>query len=486
VRAQILAAVAGVALVVAGGAASANAADATISTTPKLNPPYRAAVPDYTVPCTAGTPVNFMASIPEGQTVAVDGGPPAQGSLDQDVSLEPGQAFTFTVTSGDASTTHDVRCTPADFPTWRVERRGVPASQWIAFAPTQRPDPPRGAPYNVIVDAWGVPVWWAYEPIGTPTATTVLGDGTVTWGRVDGAESHGGWEHVKLDGTTLPDLDTVGRHADHHDFQQLPNGNHLMIAYEPRRHANLSRFGGSRDVTVFDGEAQEVTPDGRLVWSWNTRGHIKPAESQRWRLRRTDSQFEGKLAVDLVHMNSVQYVGPNLLVSARNADAVYLVRRSDGKILWKLGGTHTRESLRVKGDPHGKWPLDGQHDARMQADGTVSVHDNGIYKPGRRPRMVRYRINRRTKTARLVQVIRDGKVGHSYCCGSAQRLSASRWLIDWGSRSRIEEVTGSGRRILAITLPDKLFSYRAQSVAPGVLTREALQAGMNAMFPRRP
>jgi hypothetical protein len=290
---------------------------------------------------------------------------------------------------------------------------------------------------------------------------------------------------VQLDGTRLPDLDTVGRHADHHDIQLLPNGNHVMIAYEPRRHVDLRRFGGSRDVAVFDGEVQEVTPDGQLVWSWNTRGHVKLAETERWRLRRTDSQFEGKLAVDLVHVNSVQYVGPNLLVSARNVDGVYLVRRSDGKILWKLGGTHRRESLKVKGDRYGrKKPLDGQHDARMQPDGTVSLHDNGTFGNKRRPRIVRYRINTRTRTARLVQQIRDKKVGHSYCCGNGQLLNGSRWLIDWGSRSLIEEVTGGGRRILALTLPHELFSYRAQSVPPGVLTRESLQAGMNAQYPR--
>jgi hypothetical protein len=81
-------------------------------------------------------------------------------------------------------------------------------------------------------------------------------------------------------------------------------------------------------------------------------------------------------------------------------------------------------------------------------------------------------------------VIRERKIGRSYCCGNAQRLSGSRWLIDWGSRPLIEEVTGRGKRVLGITLRDRLFSYRAQSVPPGLLTREALQAGMNAMFPR--
>ena len=122
--------------------------------------------------------------------------------------------------------------------------------------------------------------------------------------------------------------------------------------------------------------------------------------------------------------------------------------------------------------------------SRLQPDGTVSVHDNGTFGHKRLPRIVRYRINARKKTATLIQVIRDRRARHSYCCGDGQRLAGGRWLVDWGANSVIEELTGRGRRILTITLPNKLFSYRAQSVPPGVLTREALRAGMNAQFPR--
>ena len=157
---------------------------------------------------------------------------------------------------------------------------------------------------------------------------------------------------------------------------------------------------------------------------------------------------------------------------------------SDGKILWKLGGTHRAESLRVKRDRYASAPLDGQHDARMQPDGTLSVHDNGTFGHKRLPRIARYRINARKRIATLVQVINEKRAGHSYCCGNAQRLSGGRWLVDWGANSIIEELTGHGRRVLTITLPNKLFSYRAQSVPPGVLTRDALRAGMDAQFPR--
>ena len=42
--------------------------------------------------------------------------------------------------------------------------------------------------------------------------------------------------------------------------------------------------------------------------------------------------------------------------------AVYSIDRSTGDINWKLGGTHTPESLEVKNDPNGDYPLGGQHD----------------------------------------------------------------------------------------------------------------------------
>jgi len=465
-------------------AAAAAGKGLTIRTSPPLRPSYSAGVPDYTVRCRAGTPVTVEATIPPGQNVSVDGQPPAEGSLKQDVNLKVGQAFTFTV---NGSVTHHVRCAPSDLPVWRVERHGKPVSQWIAFAPTEREkQPPKPKPYSVIVDDRGVPVWWMRAPNGIPTDTTVLPDGTVIWGLLNGPFSDAAWAHVKLDGTQLPSLDTVGAHADHHDIQELPNGNHLMIAYLPRRHVDLRRFGGPRDTTVFDGQVQELTPDGRLVWSWSTRGHVKTGETAAWRLRKRGifMKYEGKPAVDLIHTNSVQYVGSNLLVSGKDVNAVYLVRRSDGKILWKLGGTHRAESLRVKRDRYASAPLDGQHDARMQPDGTLSVHDNGTFGHKRLPRIARYRINARKRIATLVQVINEKRAGHSYCCGNAQRLSGGRWLVDWGANSIIEELTGHGRRVLTITLPNKLFSYRAQSVPPGVLTRDALRAGMDAQFPR--
>src|SRR4051794_22283109 len=164
----------------------AGAAKLVIATTPALTPQYSAGVPDYTVRCKAGDPVTVKASIPRGQTVAVDGQPPATGSLEQGVSLEPGQAFTFTV---NGSATHNVRCLPSDMPRWRVQRRGRPVAQWFVFAPTLKQFGPLGAPYSVIADRHGVPVWWMRAEGATPVDARFLPDGTFTW-RGSEAASH--------------------------------------------------------------------------------------------------------------------------------------------------------------------------------------------------------------------------------------------------------------------------------------------------------
>ncbi|MEA2123572.1 MAG: hypothetical protein QOI80_354, partial [Solirubrobacteraceae bacterium] len=457
----------------------------SIRTTPALDPGYSASVPDYTLRCTAGKPVTVSAQVPSGQTLALDGGPAESGSVSKSIALSPGQAFKLTVSDADGrDATHYVRCAPRDLPAWRVERRGTPVSRWIAFSPTEREKPPRGAPYSVIADSHGVPVWWARAEGATPLDTTVLPDGTVAWARLGGPFSQTYWDHTKLDGSALPPLNTVGEGADHHDLQVLPNGNHLMIAYRPRDHVDLRRVGGPRDAAVYDGEVQELTPDGKLVWSWSSKGHVNLRETPAWRFRSTDQRYKGRPAFDLIHMNSVEYDGPNLLISAKNVNAVYLVRRSDGRILWKLGGTSRPESLTIKRDPYGSKVFGAQHDARMHGDGTVSLHDNATFRHGQVPRIVRYRIDTRARTATLVQRFTRKRVRESYCCGSAQRLSGGHWLIDWGANPLIEEVRGDGSRVLALTMPRRLFSYKAHAVEPGVLTRDALRAGMDAQYPR--
>jgi hypothetical protein len=437
-------------------------------------------VPDYTVRCSPGTPVTFKANVPKGQSVAVDGQPPAGGTVEQQVSLSPGQAFSFTV---NGSAVHNVRCLPADMPRWQVQRRGRPVAQFVVFTPTLKQFAPLGPPYSVIADRHGVPVWWMRADDGTPVDARLLPDGTFAWARLGGGFSQTYWDHVALDGTRLPPFNTVGIGADHHDLQVLPNGDVLMIADTARDHVDLRRFGGPRDATVIDATVQELAPDGHLVWLWSTKDHIRLGETTAWGYEHAKFNFYEKPAYDLAHLNSVDLRGNVLVVSGRNLRAVYGIRRSDGKILWKMGGTRRSESLTLKRDPYGRKNFGGQHSARQLPDGTVSLHDNGSL--GRsRPRVARYRLNLRRRTATLVENVTDRRTVYSFCCGSAQRLPQGHWLISWGGNPLVTELDGRHRPVLTLRLPGKLFSYWAQAVMPGALTIDQLRAGMNAQFQR--
>ena len=462
--------------------ASSAGAATTVRTSPRLTPSYSPGTPDYTVRCAQGSPVAIEVHGARGTRVTLDGGRQRVGSFKARRSLTPGQAFGFQVRHGKTVRRHLVRCVPADFPAWTVHRSGKPEVKWIAFAPNVRRTPPPGGPYSVIADSHGVPVWWRRADVGVPVDTTVLPDGTVAWGQFGGAFSQAMFTRIGLDGTPLGTLTTVGVGADEHDFQQLPNGNYLMIAYVPRSHVDLTSIGGPPDANVLDGEVQEITPAGNLAWSWRTNDHIGLEETKAVGIDATrvpPPAGDGN-TFDLVHVNSIEPDGNSVLISARHADAVYRVHMSDGRIGWKLGGTHTPESLRLIGDPRG---LDGQHDARRWPDGTVSVHDNGTFRE-HRPRVARYRIDAGRRTATLVEQVTYPTITSSFCCGSARRLPRGHWLVDWGGRSLITEIAPGGRHLLTLKIANQLFTYRAQPVPGTLLTRARLHAAMDAQYPR--
>ena len=171
------------------------------------------------------------------------------------------------------------------------------------------------------------------------------------------------------------------------------------------------------------------------------------------------------------------------IVSYRHLDAVYSINRASGAINWKIGGATRPESLTVVNDPvfdAGK-SLSGQHDTRVLPDGTVSIFDNGSL-GGRLPRVVRYRIDPVPRTATFVEHLMDPTVPTATCCGSSRKLPGGNWVIGWGGNDVVTEVTDTGAVILRLKLDGPSLVYHAEPVMPGVLSRSALHAGMDAQF----
>jgi len=188
----------------------------------------------------------------------------------------------------------------------------------------------------------------------------------------------------------------------------------------------------------------------------------------------------GAAPYDVYHWNSIEDTGSGFIVSYRHLDAVYDIDRASSTIVWKLGGSTEAGSLTVKGDPvfDGGSHLGGQHDARLLADGSVSLFDDGS-NLGRAPRAVRYQIDTNAHTATLLESVSDPAIVASFCCGSARKLGPGDWVIGWGGTDTATESV-DGTRHFTITQPGTM--YRFIPIAQGRLSRSDLRAAMDAQY----
>jgi hypothetical protein len=470
-----------VAVVAAAMAAAASPACAQaiqLGTQPALAPAFDPAVTDYVTRCTSGTPVGVTVAAPQGSTVDVDKQGPRSGTFTTAVGLNPGQRFAAVSSDGDSSVAYNIRCLPADFPGWTFQRSGTPQAEWYLVSPFASPN------YGIVFDTNGAPVWWYWTASNT-LDFKLFPDGNFAWAHVDGAA-----EERHVDGTlahtiTIP----AGATLDAHELLQLANRDYLMTVDRTLPGQSVC---GQSNKTIVDNGFEEVTPGGALVRSWWASDHVPLSEvSNAWCYQITN-QPPGT-AYDPYHINSVEPDGDGYLVSLRRMDAVYRINQADGTVAWKLGGVTTARSLTVLGDPLGPAGdlFRGQHDARVLADGSVTAHDNG-YHPGstRPPRAVRYAINTTAMTATLLEQVKDpGTIATSFRTGSARRLPGGNWVVNWGSAGIATELTASGNRVTGLTFGQdsrgkQIFSYRAQPLLPGVLSRQALRDAMDLQFPR--
>lgn len=456
----------------------------TVTTDPVLVPAFGAGVTDHVVRCDAGTPVRLAVTAGPATPVAVGGGAPRSGTWDTTIPLAPGRRFTIAADG----VTHHVRCLPADFPEIAVERPGPPVSPSLLVTPARVG---AGRSYAVVLDGAGTPVWWMDAPRGA-LDLKALPDGDLAWSSFSGGsvglDPAGAYEQRTLDGSLVRSLATVGVPTDHHDLQPLADGSVLLVAYRQRDAADLSPWAGPASATVLDPVVQEIRPDGSLAWEWDGRDDLALEESARFLAL---SVIAAPLAdpgggpdrYDTTHINSVEPDGDGVIVSMRHTDAVYRIDRASGTVDWKLGGTPTPESLTLVDDPLAATRFGGQHDARRQPDGTLTVFDNGTAR-GRAPQALRYAIDPAARTARLVEAIDDPLAPASPCCGSARPLAGGGWVIAWGGTRRVTVVDRDATPVLALTLPGPIGTYRAVPVPADVLTADALRAGMDAIAAR--
>ena len=260
--------------------------------------------------------------------------------------------------------------------------------------------------------------------------------------------------------------------TDLHEFQTLPNGDHLMLSYPLKRGVDLTGLPGDPSAgpnsTIADCVVQDVDPAGQLVWQWRASDHTDIiAENQ----SPGKTNVAGETVYDVFHCNSIDPTpSGNLLVSLRHFNAVIMIRRSDGKILWKLGGNPVNgdgaEIIQVQNDP----PFRFEHDARMLPNGHVTLFDNeGMSLPPARG--VEYALDFTTGTAQRVFQYASPSAQVSFATGNFRRYSDGDSVICWGVDSArdgalLTEIDSAGRDLLDISFGAPSVSYRAVKVPP--------------------
>ncbi|MCU1452504.1 MAG: hypothetical protein JWN46_650 [Acidimicrobiales bacterium] len=457
-------------------------AQLTISASPGLFPAFTPAVTDYVSRCSRTAPVQLTVDVPDGSSVSVAGQPPRGGSFTAAVTRGTSQSFTIVSQSSAGSSTYVVRCLPADFPRWTTTRSGTPQAEWFGLAPISVASTAASGDYSALFDRNGVPVWW--RRTDPHLFFTYLPNGHVAWTTNAGTIVEEG-----LDGRHVRVLKPPSGRLDIHELQLLANGNYL-VATNLSRVVDLRPIGGPASATLDDPVIEELTPTGEVVWSWSTVDHIPVTESDpQWRTLALAAPY------DVFHFNGIGTDGDGRVVlSYRHLDAVYDVDRSTGEIRWKLGGRARTGSLTISGDPvfAGGSGFGGQHDARMLADGTLTLSDNGTNR-GRAPRAVRYSIATGGGTATMLEQVVDPANVRSRCCGSSRRLPGGNWVSSWGLTTTglapgygsglVAELTPAGARTFGLSFQDDFFSYRAIPLPPGQVARTALRAAMDKAYP---
>jgi hypothetical protein len=457
--------------------ASASKASVSVS---GLYPDFNPAETRYVSRCGRGA-APIRADAEAGTRIAVGSAEARTGTMLVDPGVRPGEDFTLAVTSGDDLHVYEVRCLPEDFPRWRFQGlRPIDPGLFVVSFRASRD----ARPWVIVFDHEGAPRWW-YSPATRALWAQILSNGDVVWARsfgdgygLDPRMAH---EVRSLSGKLVRVVRAKGEIIDGHEFRELASGNVLVDTYAPVAKVNLRRFGGPKSASAVFGEIQEIDPKGQVVWRWNSRGKIGLGETGRWWrnvLSNAKQSARGVTTFDPVHINSIEPRGSNeVVVSMRHTDAIYGIERSSGDIVWKLGGTETADSLRIIGDPAVKL-FGGQHDARVEENGNISVYDNGKDRP-RRPRVVSYRLDLEQGTATYLSQLNEPRVTASHCCGSARPLEEGGWLVSWGDNPLVTAFDGSGRTAFRLELAASTF--RAVPVPDGATTAAALDQGLETM-----
>jgi hypothetical protein len=293
--------------------------------------------------------------------------------------------------------------------------------------PVARSSFPQGAtPGLMILDTSGELVW--FKPLPGPDeipfnfrVQTYKGKPTLTWFQGAVIDAHGDGSYVLADNTYQQIGQVVNTRypCDLHEFIITPDGTALHTAYDD---SSLQ----SQGIPVFVGHAQEVDiATNELLFDWSSYPAVGPDVSY---------TQPGRSYFDYFHINSIDlWPGPerDLLISARNTSAVYLVDRQTKQVVWRLGGKGSDFTMA----PGTQFWF--QHDARALPDGSgLSLFDDASAPCPEKVasgKVLDLDMDAMTATLRHRYLHTDGEM-NTPSQGNCQVVTGGGHVVGWGFR----------------------------------------------------
>ena len=259
--------------------------------------------------------------------------------------------------------------------------------------------------------------------------------------------------------------------AFHHEARALPDGKVLVLASAEQL---LEDVQGPGNVNVLGDVILVLDRDLQVVWAWDSFEHLDVHRKAVLDEVCTACPplFNGtaEMTNDWLHGNAAQRTADgNILYSARHQDWLIKIDYRDGEgtgdVIWRLGkdGDFQFESDSV--DPY-PW-FSHQHDAEYEADGTLTLFDNGntrqeLY-PEAHSRGMAIQLD---EANRVAHVIFDVDLGaFSWAVGAAQQLSDGNYHFDSGWLSKDPDTPPSYSQSTEFDLSGKI-AYRLEVSAP--------------------
>ncbi|MDQ6609141.1 MAG: aryl-sulfate sulfotransferase, partial [Bacteroidota bacterium] len=253
---------------------------------------------------------------------------------------------------------------------------------------------------------------------------------------------------LPFNGRTSADPDAV----DAHDFIYLDDNHFITLSYFQKSVNNIpSSLNPAANCKVIAPIIQEII-NGQVVWEWDGTNYpelyLQSVEGNVF--------SNGNVLHDYVHMNSLS-IDPtdnNLICSMRNVNQVIKISRTDGRILWRLGGSNSDFPMSAN------MKFLRQHHATLTDNNqTLLLFDNGHVTERPYSRVLEFKLGQDYKTINSFKAFTLPEGIFAQFMGSVQKRGDT-YFVGCGSTPKVLEVNYVTNKINFLkTLPN--VSYRA-------------------------